>query len=88
MALPAATSTSASRSPGETCSGVSQHNRILRPGLAQIVPIEVLDASELRWGFDQVDQVADRWIEKKKIPRVKLDSWRYESWHSSALALL
>ena len=50
------------------------YNRILRPGLAQIVPIEVLDDSELRRGFDQIDRVIDRWIEKSKGARMKLDS--------------
>jgi sulfur relay (sulfurtransferase) DsrF/TusC family protein len=40
----------------------------LRPGLAQIVPIEVLDDSKLRNAFDQIDQVIDRWIEKRKVP--------------------
>ena len=44
------------------------YNRILRPGLAQIVPDEVLDDSELRRGFDQIDEVIDRWIEKRKVP--------------------
>jgi hypothetical protein len=44
------------------------YNRVLRPGLAQIVPIEVLDDSELRRGFDEIDQVIDRWIEKAKVP--------------------
>jgi len=44
------------------------YNRLLRPGLAQIVPIEVLDDSELRRGFDQVDRVIDRWIDKRKVP--------------------
>jgi len=40
----------------------------LRLGLAQIVPIEVLDDSKLHQGFDQIDQVIDRWIEKTKVP--------------------
>jgi hypothetical protein len=44
------------------------YNRILRPGLAQIVPIEVLDDAELRRGFDRIDRVIDRWIEKRKVP--------------------
>jgi hypothetical protein len=44
------------------------YNRILRPGLAQIVPIEVLDDSELRRAFDQIDVVIDRWIESAKAP--------------------
>jgi hypothetical protein len=44
------------------------YNRVLRPGLAQIVPIEVLDDSELRRGFDQIDATIDRWIAKAKVP--------------------
>jgi hypothetical protein len=44
------------------------YNRLLRPGLAQIVPIEVLDDSELRRGFDQIDALIDLWIEKAKVP--------------------
>ena len=44
------------------------YNRILRPGLTQIVPIEVLDDDDLRRGFDQIDRVIDRWIEKRKVP--------------------
>jgi hypothetical protein len=44
------------------------YNRILRPGLAQIVPIDVLDDSELRRGFDQIDAVIQQWIEKAKVP--------------------
>jgi hypothetical protein len=44
------------------------YNRVLRPGLAQIVPIEVLDDSELRRGFDQIDAIIQRWIEKAKVP--------------------
>jgi hypothetical protein len=44
------------------------YNRVLRPGLAQIVPIEVLDDSELRRGFDQIDAAIERWIAKAKVP--------------------
>jgi hypothetical protein len=44
------------------------YNRLLRPGLAQIVPSEVLDDSELRYGFDHLDRVIDRWIEETKMP--------------------
>jgi hypothetical protein len=44
------------------------YNRILRPGLAQIVPIEVLDHAELRRAFDQIDRIIGRWIEKRKVP--------------------
>ena len=44
------------------------YNRILRPGLAQIVPIDVLDDSALRQGFDQIDRVINQWIQRTKVP--------------------
>jgi hypothetical protein len=44
------------------------YNRILRPGLAQIIPIDVLDHSTLRHGFDQIDRVIEQWIENAKVP--------------------
>jgi hypothetical protein len=44
------------------------YNRILRPGLAQIIPEEALDDSELRRAFDQFDRKIDRWIEQQKVP--------------------
>ena len=44
------------------------YNRILRPGLAQIVPEEAQDDSELRRAFDQFDERIDRWIQKEKVP--------------------
>src|SRR3954454_6621752 len=43
-------------------------NRILRPGLAQIVPEEALDDSKLRRGFDAFDQMLDDWIEQRRVP--------------------
>src|SRR6516165_2401693 len=43
-------------------------NRILRPGLAQIIPAEVLDDTALRRGFDQLDALIDRWIRERKVP--------------------
>jgi hypothetical protein len=43
------------------------YNRLLRPGLAQIVPEEVLDDSVLRRGFDAFDQMLDHWIEEKRM---------------------
>ena len=43
-------------------------NRILRPGLAQIIPAEVLDDTALRRGFDQLDALIDRWIRERKMP--------------------
>jgi hypothetical protein len=44
------------------------YNRILRPGLAQIIPKEALDDSELRRAFDQFDEKIDDWISKEKVP--------------------
>jgi hypothetical protein len=44
------------------------YNRVLRPGLSQIVPEEVLDDSGLRRGFDQLDEVINQWIEHTKVP--------------------
>jgi hypothetical protein len=44
------------------------YNRVLRPGLAQIIPEDALDDSEMRRGFDQLDEKIDRWIEQQKVP--------------------
>jgi hypothetical protein len=44
------------------------YNRILRPGLAQIIPEEVLDDSDLRRAFDQFDEKIDHWIRQEKVP--------------------
>jgi hypothetical protein len=44
------------------------YSRVLRPGLAQIVPEEALDDSSLRRGFDQLDEVIDHWFEQRKVP--------------------
>jgi hypothetical protein len=41
-------------------------NRILRPGLAQIVPASVPDHTALRRGFDRLDTRIARWIQQKK----------------------
>jgi hypothetical protein len=43
-------------------------NRILRPGLAQIIPAKALDDTALRRGFDQLDTLIDRWIRERKVP--------------------
>ena len=43
-------------------------NRILRPGLAQIIPVQALDDTVLRRGFDKLDTLIDRWIQEKKVP--------------------
>jgi hypothetical protein len=48
------------------CTRVS--NRLLRPGLAKIIPQEARDDSELRRGFDQLDVKIDRWIAREKVP--------------------
>jgi hypothetical protein len=44
------------------------YNRILRPGLAQVVPRGAEDDSTLRRRFDQLDAEVDQWIEKQKVP--------------------
>ena len=44
------------------------YNRILRPGFAVIMPEAILDESDLRRGFDQFDEMLDRWIRQKKVP--------------------
>jgi hypothetical protein len=44
------------------------YNRTLRPGLALIIPDEALDDSDLRRGFDKLDEVIQRWIEERKVP--------------------
>jgi hypothetical protein len=44
------------------------YNRVLRPGLAQIVPKEAQDDSTLRRQFDQLDQAIKRWLEEQKVP--------------------
>jgi hypothetical protein len=43
-------------------------NRLLRPGLAQIVPDEVLDDTELRRAFDKIDSQIEQWIQERKVP--------------------
>jgi hypothetical protein len=40
----------------------------VRRGLALIIPEEALDDSDLRRGFDRLDEEIDRWIEQKKVP--------------------
>jgi len=44
------------------------YNRILRPGLAQILSPEAADEATLRRCCDQLDAAIDQWIEKKKVP--------------------
>src|SRR5262245_16360884 len=44
------------------------YSRILRPGLAQVLPEAALDDSVLRRCFDQLDEAMDRWVEDQKMP--------------------
>jgi hypothetical protein len=43
------------------------YNRLLRPGLAQIIPEEACDDSELRRGFDQLDAKIEQWMNEQKM---------------------
>jgi hypothetical protein len=44
------------------------YNRLLRPGLARIIPEEALDDSRLRRAFDRFDEEIDHWIKQEKVP--------------------
>jgi hypothetical protein len=44
------------------------YNRVLRPGLAQVIPEEAQEDSALRRQFDQLDQAISRWLERQKVP--------------------
>ncbi|HKB36824.1 MAG TPA: hypothetical protein VKD72_10235 [Gemmataceae bacterium] len=44
------------------------YSRILRPGLAQVLPEAALDDSVLRRCFDQLDEAMERWVEYQKMP--------------------
>jgi hypothetical protein len=44
------------------------YNRILRPGLAQVIPEAALDDAGLRHRFDQLDDAIERWIKDQKVP--------------------
>jgi hypothetical protein len=44
------------------------YNRILRPGLAMIIPEEAQDDSDLRRAFDEFDRKIDHWITQEKVP--------------------
>jgi hypothetical protein len=43
------------------------YNRLLRPGLAQIIPEEARDDTELRREFDQLDAKIERWMDEQKM---------------------
>jgi hypothetical protein len=44
------------------------YNRLLRPGLALIIPEEAREDSDLRRAFDEFDQKIDHWITQEKVP--------------------
>jgi hypothetical protein len=44
------------------------YNRILRPGLAEIIPEEAVPDTTLRRRFDQLDAAIGDWIEQEKVP--------------------
>jgi hypothetical protein len=44
------------------------YNRVLRPGLAQVIPEEAEDDSDLRRQFSRLDQAISQWIEEQKVP--------------------
>jgi hypothetical protein len=43
------------------------YNRLLRPGLAQIIPEQACDDNAVRRGFDQLDKALDNWIEENEL---------------------
>jgi hypothetical protein len=43
------------------------YNRLLRPGLSQLVPPQAHDDTTLRRRFDQLDEALDRWIQQQKL---------------------
>jgi hypothetical protein len=44
------------------------YNRILRPGLAQVIPAEASADPSLRRCFDQLDGEVERWLKEQKVP--------------------
>jgi len=44
------------------------YNRILRPGLAQVIPAEAPAGSSLRRCFDELDGEIERWLKEQKVP--------------------
>src|SRR5437879_5106231 len=43
------------------------HNRLLRPGLAQLLPEEAAPETPLRRSFDQLDETIKQWLEDQKF---------------------
>ena len=46
------------------------YNRLLRPGLALISPEHPLEDSDLRRGFDQLDEAIEHWFRQQKVPAI------------------
>ena len=44
------------------------YNRLLRPGLAHVVPPEAASDTKLRRCFDHLEAAIEAWIEQKKVP--------------------
>jgi hypothetical protein len=43
------------------------HNRLLRPGLSQLVPEEAVPGTTLRRRFDQLDEAIEQWLHQEKF---------------------
>jgi hypothetical protein len=44
------------------------YNRVLRPGIAQVIPPEADEDTRLRRGFDQLDETINQWLQEQKVP--------------------
>jgi hypothetical protein len=44
------------------------YSRVLRPGLAQVIPKEAQEDTALRRQFDRLDQAINQWLEEQKVP--------------------
>ena len=44
------------------------YNRVLRPGLAQLMPSAAIDDTRLRREFDRLDEVINEWLDQQKVP--------------------
>jgi hypothetical protein len=44
------------------------YNRVLRPGLAQIIPDEAGNDTPLRRSFERLDAAVDQWLKAQKVP--------------------
>jgi hypothetical protein len=43
------------------------YNRVLRPGMAQVIPVEASPGTPLRQRFDQLDAAIDKWLEEHNM---------------------